>query len=335
MRSTVCSVRSLRGTRCLHVPCPAFVANRQAASIATPVNYSHTSFPLEPGGVAVWWMDPAQIPRSYVARYAHWLSTTELEHVCASKNTQEEHSRLCSRVLLRSALATCLGTGWQLSDFKFQVGEFGKPMLVTDGLPKRIREFDFNITHTDGLIGLAVAAGAKVGIDCERIDRTLRSQVEKIAGKMFSAEEQEELLQLPEGSPRLQRFIEKWTLKEAFVKATGRGLKGATTRFSIVGHDAESGSAAHLAHASGLRYDGIARQLTVSSAFPADQGCTYAVLQCMPTESHVGSVCLQLPREHGGSQHASWAGVDVRLFVGLPGRPEDLRPAQSPLLAAT
>lgn len=56
-----------------------------------------------------------QIPRSYVAKYAHWLSTTELEHICASKDTQEEHSRLCSRVLLRSALATCLGTGWQLS----------------------------------------------------------------------------------------------------------------------------------------------------------------------------------------------------------------------------
>lgn len=38
---------------------------------------------------------------------------------------------------------------------------------------------------------------------------------------------------LPEGSPRIQRFIEKWTLKEAFVKATGRGLKGSTNNFSI------------------------------------------------------------------------------------------------------
>lgn len=81
-----------------------------------------------------------------------------------------------------------------MQDFKFQVGEHGKPMLDTEGLPKRIRDFDFNITHTDGLIGLAVAAGAKVGIDCERIDRTLRSQAERIAGKMFSVEEQQELL---------------------------------------------------------------------------------------------------------------------------------------------
>lgn len=87
-----------------------------------------------------------------------------------------------------------------MQDFKFQVGEYGKPMLDTEGLPKRIREFDFNITHTDGLIGLAVAAGAKVGIDCERIDRSLRMRAEKIAGKMFSAEEQQELLGTPTGT---------------------------------------------------------------------------------------------------------------------------------------
>lgn len=39
--------------------------------------------------------------------------------------------------------------------------------------------------------------------------------------------------ELPEGASRIRRFIEKWTLKEAFVKATGRGLKCATKNFSI------------------------------------------------------------------------------------------------------
>ena len=81
-----------------------------------------------------------------------------------------------------------------MQDFKFQIGEHGKPMLDTKGLPRRIREFDFNITHTDGLIGLAVAAGAKVGIDCERIDRRLTLRAERLAGKMFSEAEQQELL---------------------------------------------------------------------------------------------------------------------------------------------
>lgn len=56
---------------------------------------------------------------------------------------------------------------------------------------------------------------------------------------------------------------------------------------------------------------------------------------CVCRDEHVGSVCLALPREHGGNQHVSWDDVDLRLFVGLPGRPEDLQPAQSPLLAAT
>lgn len=93
-----------------------------------------------------------------------------------------------------------------MQDFKFQIGEHGKPMLDTKGLPRRIREFDFNITHTDGLIGLAVAAGAKVGIDCERIDRTLRSRAERIAGKMFSEAEQQELLRALPVSPSASAF---------------------------------------------------------------------------------------------------------------------------------
>lgn len=56
-----------------------------------------------------------QIPRSVVERYAHWLTYQELAHICAAPAPFEEHVRLCSRVLMRSALATCLGQGIQLS----------------------------------------------------------------------------------------------------------------------------------------------------------------------------------------------------------------------------
>ena len=56
-----------------------------------------------------------QIARSSVERYAHWLTYDELAHICAAPRPFEEHSRLCARVLMRSAVATCLGEGVQLS----------------------------------------------------------------------------------------------------------------------------------------------------------------------------------------------------------------------------
>jgi phosphopantetheinyl transferase len=80
-----------------------------------------------------------------------------------------------------------------LQDFKFRPGKHGKPLLVTEGLPRRVRDYDFNLTNTKGLIGLAVAAGARVGIDCERLDRSFTFAVEKIAKRMYSPEERDEL----------------------------------------------------------------------------------------------------------------------------------------------
>lgn len=45
-------------------------------------------------------------------------------------------------------------------------------------------------------------------------------------------------------------------------------------------------------------------------------------------------MCLEFPRD-GQSQQRSWAGLDLRMFTGLPGDPEHLVLASSPLLAAT
>lgn len=81
-----------------------------------------------------------------------------------------------------------------MQDFKFRPGKHGKPLLVTEGLPRRVRDYDFNLTNTRGLIGLAVAAGAKVGIDCERLDRKFKFPCERLAKRMLSVQEREELL---------------------------------------------------------------------------------------------------------------------------------------------
>lgn len=323
-----------RGTRRL-LACSGATSAPAQFRCSHDLRQNQFQFPLPLGSVAVWWMDPEKVPRSYVEKYAHWLTTTELRFICGAGDPLEEHTRLCSRILLRSALATCLGQGLQLSDFKFRPGKHGKPLLVTDGLPRRVRDYDFNLTNTRGLIGLAVAAGARVGIDCERLDRKFTYTVEKIAARMYSSAEREELQGIEDGPARVRRFVEKWVQKEALVKATGRGLAEYSTRmFSVVRSAQQSNSVEHLLESSGLRIEDPPGQLSVASSVPDDVESSFAMVQCLPTREHVGAVCLEFPRE-GGSQQRSWAGVGVRMFDGFPGDPEALTPASSPLIAAT
>jgi 4'-phosphopantetheinyl transferase len=79
-----------------------------------------------------------------------------------------------------------------------------------------------SITHTDGLVAVAAAAGPLLlGIDAERV-RTVRSAA-VIAGRRFHPAEARVLAGLPE--PELSHeFLRMWSLKEAYGKAVGHGV---------------------------------------------------------------------------------------------------------------
>jgi 4'-phosphopantetheinyl transferase len=100
--------------------------------------------------------------------------------------------------------------------WRFAAQAFGKPVITTqfDG------ELTFNTAHTDGCVACAVARH-DVGIDVESVDRRL--QPLGIASRFFSQSELLWLRECPE-EQRPLRFIELWTLKEAYVKALGAGL---------------------------------------------------------------------------------------------------------------
>jgi len=100
----------------------------------------------------------------------------------------------------------------------FEVAPDGKPHLsracVGAGL-------DFNLSHTRGLVACAVGRGADIGLDVESIDRNVDGR--DIGARYFSPGEVA-LLDACDATARPARFIELWTLKEAYIKAIGRGL---------------------------------------------------------------------------------------------------------------
>jgi 4'-phosphopantetheinyl transferase len=123
-----------------------------------------------------------------------------------------------ARGLQREVLSTYL-PGTSARELRFASGATGRPVLAP---PFDASGLVFNLAHTPGLVVLAVARGAPVGIDVEVRDKKVPLEV---ARRFFSQAEADALDALPAPAKAL-RFLRLWTLKEAYLKATGAGLLG-------------------------------------------------------------------------------------------------------------
>lgn len=124
---------------------------------------------------------------------------------------------LAGRLILRHLLSRYAGS--PPSQWRFERTPHGRPMVVTPTLEPPLF---FSVSHTNGLVAVALARFSELGVDVEREDRSLR--VDGLARRHCSPGERRDLDGLEPGgrSARLLRF---WTLKEAFAKARGSGLR--------------------------------------------------------------------------------------------------------------
>lgn len=117
------------------------------------------------------------------------------------------------RHILRATLAPWLDCAPLEVTLRF--GAHEKPHLDHD------TDLHFNISHTRGGALLAFARGAEIGIDIENSSR--HADLDGIAHKVFTERERLALDALESGE-KAALFFRLWTAKEAFLKATGRGL---------------------------------------------------------------------------------------------------------------
>lgn len=92
---------------------------------------------------------------------------------------------------------------------------YGKPYLVSNP------ELTFNLSHTGGFFILGLGWHRQLGVDVEMNKQ--RAHLAELAKRCFAAEEMDYWRGLPE-IEKISEFYRLWTRKEAFVKATGRGL---------------------------------------------------------------------------------------------------------------
>lgn len=149
------------------------------------------------------------------------LAPEELARASRYRFDKDRRSFIASRAALRVCLAHFTATAPQ--DVKFEYSAEGKPLHSA----QTAINIQFNLSHTEGLAAIAIARSRRVGIDVEQAARVI-DEVE-IAEKYFSAAESAHLRKLSEADRR-RAFLSCWTRKEAYAKATGRGLSSVLER---------------------------------------------------------------------------------------------------------
>ncbi|ONL92775.1 4'-phosphopantetheinyl transferase superfamily [Zea mays] len=93
----------------------------------------------------------------------------------------------------------------------------------------------FNISHTSSLIVCGITMDTPIGIDVEEKTRKTAKNILSLARRYFTPSEIDYLAKIPDPDAQQKEFVKLWTLKEAYVKALGRGFSGAPfNKFSII-----------------------------------------------------------------------------------------------------
>jgi len=148
-------------------------------------------------------------------KYETMLSVQEYARWQGLKSTKIKRRYLITRAMIRTLLSAALNC--PLGDFELVVSDQGKPHLLhSDG-------WQFNLSHSHGVVVLAVTRHAQLGIDVEHKSRKMNAL--SIARGYFSETEIALLESLPENEVN-EYFLSLWTLKESYLKAIGSGLSG-------------------------------------------------------------------------------------------------------------
>ncbi len=162
-----------------------------------------------------------------LARYEALLNNEERARHQRFVFARHRHQFLVTRALARAVLAE-YDQALTPENLDFVRNEYGKPRVSNFS---RDRDVSFNLSHTQGLVVLAVApAGYRLGVDVESLTRPV--DVEKLSARYFSPQEVRELQDV-KVSELHERFFDLWTLKEAYIKACGMGLSIPLEDFSF------------------------------------------------------------------------------------------------------
>jgi len=162
----------------------------------------------EPQDLDVWLLSTQLAPTERPI-YENVLSLSERQAAARFRFEADRERSVVSRGGLRWILSTYCGL--PPNELNFQTAKHGKPTLL--GVPSAL---DFNVSHSGDYVLIGVTTGIPCGVDIERSNSRVRER--DIARRFFCPREVEWLNRTDRG------FLRLWTMKEAIIKAVGRGL---------------------------------------------------------------------------------------------------------------
>jgi 4'-phosphopantetheinyl transferase len=177
---------------------------------------------LTQGEVQVWRIDLSHADADDT-EYLRVLSSEETERAARLRAGQVRNQFLAGRSCVRTLLGAHLGIAAE--EVPIFAAEYGKPELAS---PYSGRGH-FNVAHSRSTVLVALNLTGPVGIDIEYLDRT--TEVEEVARHSLTEQEAALMMAIDDTSAKAKFFFERWTRKEAVVKADGRGLSLPLTSF--------------------------------------------------------------------------------------------------------
>ena len=165
--------------------------------------------------IDLWLMPLADNPADHYARWLALLDETE-------RSAHDRHAKPQDRLLFAAAHALTRHALSQRFDgdprhWRFVEGQHGKPRVVN---PPQAVDPRFNLSHSAGLVAVAIADGLELGLDVEALDP---NSADLDTAHAFA--HPVELRRLdPQANDFVANFYRLWTRKEALAKATGLGL---------------------------------------------------------------------------------------------------------------
>ncbi|NWJ47673.1 MAG: 4'-phosphopantetheinyl transferase superfamily protein [Chloroflexi bacterium] len=180
---------------------------------------------LQENEVQVWKIELTQA-RLLLPLFNEYLTSEEIERAKRYRRIQDGERFIIARGLLRHLLGQYLNEN--PTKIKLSTLAHGKPALSQTTYQKPV---EFNISHSGELALLAFSTEMRLGIDLEQINIAI--EYSSIARNFFSVSEIRLLEELPL-SEKPKYFFRLWTIKEAYLKACGKGLTFPLDQVEIV-----------------------------------------------------------------------------------------------------
>jgi len=169
------------------------------------------------------WQIPLAVTEEIVQAYFECLSLDERSRAERFRFDRDRRRFVVARGTLRHLLAQELDKTPQ--SIAFCYGEYGKPSVSTEqDLMAHTQsgdqcDFHFNLSHSGEIALCALGYQYRVGVDIEKI-----KDIQRLDSMMERCLLSKEQAEVNENKDPLRAFLQRWTCKEAYLKAIGMGL---------------------------------------------------------------------------------------------------------------